>query len=248
MKNLFLALILSFSTALLAQEVIPSGIILPVRLNNTLKSDKAHAGQKISGRVMQDVPLNDHTKIKAGAKVLGQVVAATPGNDTRGGDVTLRFDTLVVGSHHIPITSNLRAAATMMDVEAALVPDSGPDRGSPDNFWVTNQIGGETDYHDSEVTHGSTVVGRSVPNGVLVRISGPPGTKCRGQSPDDKRQQALWLFSSDACGLYGFPGLSLVHAGRSNPVGDIQIAAETGNLTLPSGSGMLIRVQKVGQN
>src|SRR5580700_9337894 len=54
--------------------VIRAGTILPVRLNATLSSGKAKAGQAITGRIMQDVPLTGGAKIPAGSKVVGHIV------------------------------------------------------------------------------------------------------------------------------------------------------------------------------
>ena len=59
---------------------------------------------------------------------------------------------------------------------------------------------------------------------------------------DNDAPQALWVFSSDACGLYDLPDLTLVNAGRSEPVGQITLRAAKGKLNVPSGSGMLLRV------
>jgi len=77
---------------------------------------------------------------------------------------------------------------------------------------------------------------------VLVRLSAKPGTKCRGNIGDNDRPQALWLFSSDACGTYGFSDLAILHAGRSDPLGEIMLASEHGDLNIRGGSGMLLRV------
>jgi len=56
------------TTQLWAQSVIPGGTILPVRLNSSLNSRKVKAGQVITARVAQDVPLSAGAKIHAGAK------------------------------------------------------------------------------------------------------------------------------------------------------------------------------------
>ena len=50
--------------------IIPPGTILPVRLNSPLSSIKNTSGQVITGRVMQDVPLPNRSKIPEGSKVV----------------------------------------------------------------------------------------------------------------------------------------------------------------------------------
>ncbi len=246
-KNIVFVCLLVFCSGLFAQDAIPAGTILPVELNSSIRSDKAKPGQIFSARVMQEVLLPRGQKIHSGAKVLGYVVAVRSANDGTGAEITLRFATLEVGGRRIPVTTSLKALASMMEVFAAQVPESGPDRGTSEYSWITDQIGGvEVNYGSGgAVTHGSYVVGRSVPGGVLARVSSTPGTRCSGETGDDDRPQALWVFSSDACGIYGFPDMSLTHAGRSHPVGEISLQSRTGKLNIRGGSGMLLRVTNI---
>jgi hypothetical protein len=243
MKNILLILALMLAAAgLSAQEAIPSGTILPVQLNSALRSDKSKPGEKISARIMQDVPLSNGGKVRAGSKVLGRVTAVQQAG--KGAEIALRFDKLMIGNRRsIPVTTDLRAVATMLDVSDAQVPESGPDRGTPQYSWTTDLIGGEVDYGGGNpVTHGSYVVGESVPPGVLVHVSSTPGTKCRGEVDHNDRLQALWVFSSDACGVYGFRDLAISHAGRTAPVGEVALHTEKGNVNIRAGSGLLLRV------
>jgi len=123
-----------------AQETIPAGTILPVQLNSSLRSNKARPGQVIRARVMQNIPLAGRA-IHADATVLGYVVAVRSASNGGGAEISLRFDTVARGTGHIPVTTNLRALATMMDVSEAQIPgdrsrsrnvriqlDHGPDR------------------------------------------------------------------------------------------------------------------------
>jgi hypothetical protein len=154
----------------------------------------------------------------------------------------LRFETVVIGKRRIPIVTDLRAMATMMAVLEAQVPETGPDRATPEDSWITDQIGGEVNYHSAGVYRYSTMVGVSQPDGALARPAAKAGGPCRGVLYGNDHPQALWVFSSDACGLYDLPSLTLVHAGRTEPVGQIVLRAAKGKLNIPSGSGMLLRV------
>ena len=242
MKRILIVLIM-FSSNLLAQSAIPAGTILPVALNSTLNSRRLKAGQAITARVMQDVPLSPGATIHAGAKIVGQVTAVKPADGAGGSQVSFRFDTLISGRQRIPITANLRALASMMAIEAAQLPESGPDRGTSMNAWTTDQIGGEVVYRGGgPVAKGLQFVGEPVYGGVLVHVSGKPGTECRGEIEGNDRLQALWVFSSDACGAYDFPDLKIAHAGRTNPLGEITLESDKGDVKLRAGSGMLLRV------
>ncbi len=228
-----------------AQDAIPVGTILPAQLSSSLRLNRLRPGQTIRARLMQDVPLNGHSKIRAGAKVIGHVLAVTPASKGARARISLSFDTLAVGKRRIPLTTNLRAFATMMDVSAAQVPESGPDRGTSEYSWTTDQIGGEIAYHGrGAIVQGAHVVGYAAPDGALVQVSSRPGTKCRGTVNGNDQPQALWVFSSDACGLYDFPDVTLIHAGRTNPVGEITLESEKPDLNIPAGSGMLLRVAR----
>ena len=231
-----------FSAHLFAQITIPPGTILPVALNSSLNSRKARVGQVITARVMQDVPL-PHGTIPAGSKVIGHITNVKPADATSGAQVSFRFDTLVTRKQRIPITTNLRALASMMAVEQAQLPETGPDRGTSANAWTTDQIGGEVVYRGGgPVADGLRPVGESTTNGVLVHISTKPGSKCRGDIEGNDRLQATWVFSSDACGVYDIPNLEIAHAGRTNPLGEITLASDKGDVNVRAGSGILLRV------
>ena len=241
MKSL-LASLLVLSAAGWGQNAIPAGTVLPARLNSTVDSRKAKPGQPITARIMQDVPLPVR-KIPAGARIVGRVVSIVPVKNGSGAELTVQFDTLQFSHRRIPITTGLRALASMMDVEDAEIPSTGTDRGTPWAWMTTNQIGGEVVYgQGGPVTNGSNFVGRAAPGGVLVHLTAKPGSMCQEERDYGDRLQALWLFSSDACGLYGFRDLEITHAGQTNPVGQISIASKQGPVHIQGGSGLLLRV------
>jgi hypothetical protein len=90
--------------------------------------------------------------------------------------------------------------------------------------------------------HGGIVVGEPVYDGVLVRVTANSGGPCRGAVNGDESPQAWWVFSSDACGVFGFAGVRIVHAGRTDPSGEITLARKHEALTIRSGTGILLRV------
>lgn len=244
MKPVTMATFLLFAAASCAQNVIPNGTILPVKLNSSLNSKKSKAGQEITGSLAQNVPLASGLRIHAAAKLRGHIIRVTRSSGGAGARLTFRFETLDTGRRPISLTTDLRAIASMMEVHEAQVPATGPDRGTPSTAWVTRQIGGEAVYHGGwSVTNGPDVVGQSLlSGGVLVRLSPRPWSRCRGEVDHNAQPQALWVFASDACGSYGFADLTIAQAGRTDPVGQIVLASEKGDIDVRSGSGLLLRV------
>jgi hypothetical protein len=247
MKQVLILILVAISTQLLAQNRIPEGTILPIRLNSSLRSDKAREGQPIEGRIMQDVPLPEGGKIHSGAKVLGHIVSVQARATGQPAEITLRFETLDFNHRRIQITTHLRALASMMEVEDAQVPMTGPDRGTPWAWATRNLIGGEVAYGEGPVARGTEIVGQAIPGGVLIPIKSNPAAGCPDEVADSVEAQALWVFSSDACGLYDLPNLTLAHAGRTIPLGQITLIAQEGNVKVPGGSGMLLRVNASAQ-
>jgi hypothetical protein len=234
---------LFFSTPVPAQQAVPPGTVLPIRLNSSL-SLKTRPGKVISGRIMQDVTLTDGASLRAGTRVLGHVIRVS--SETEGvstAELSFAFDKVMVSNRAVPITTNLRAMASFMEVEGAQVPENGPDRGTPESAYTTVLVGGDVDYRGGgPVMEGSNIVGRPILGGVVSEVSLNPGSGCRGSIDGNNSPQALWVFSSDACGLYGFPGVEIAHSGRRNPVGEIVLKSNSRKLNVPSGTGMLLRV------
>ncbi len=238
------ATLLLVASALIAQE-IPAGTALPVMLQTTLDARKAKVGQKIEARVMQDVPLSPQARIRAGAKLVGHVVAVTrPTTDPRS-RIAIAFDRLITSGTEIPVATSVRALASMMDVfEAQLPTNSIDDYGTTPADWVTVQIGGDAVYRgNGTVMSGDQAVGKSTVGGdVTAKLIASRDGTCGGAVADNDREQALWLFSPSACGVYGFSDLKIVHAGRQDPVGQIILESDK-NVHVPAGSGLLLRVK-----
>jgi hypothetical protein len=223
---------------------IPVGTILPARLNHGLSSRSAQPGQVVTARIMQEVPLPNHERIPEGAKVLGTIVSVERAGNGTEGKITFRFDTLAIHQRKIPIVTSLRALAGFMEIQSAQTPEFTPGFGTPYIWANTRQIGGDEVYGvGGPVTNQSDeTVGKGVYGGVLVHVRAQPESRCRGPLDSEDSLQALWVFSSDACGVYGIPGVKIAHAGRTEPVGEITLLADQEELLVRGASGMLLRV------
>jgi hypothetical protein len=241
-KVLVLILLMSPS-GVCAQSSVPVGTVLPAQLSSSLNSQKTKPGKRITARIMQDVPLPSRRKIRAGAKVIGHVESVKAAQNGQSSEIMVHFDRLEFGHRSVSVNTSLRALASMMEVEDAQIPPAGTDRGTPWAWTTRNLIGGEVAYGEGgPVVHGADIVGRSLFGGVLVAVKASPGSGCRGEVAGNSQPQALWVFSSDACGVYGIDEVQITHAGRTSPLGEITLTSKTGNVDIKSGSGMLLRV------
>jgi len=222
--------------------VIPAGTIIPIRLGS-ISSEKNRKGDVLKARVMQDVSLRNGGKIHEGATVIGHVLDVTRAVSGSQASLTLKFDIVLQHGESIPVTTNLRALASELEVRFAQIPTLSSGESEVFDWLPTVQVGGEAVYgFGGPVTNGDRVVGHAIKGGVLVNLTAKPGSKCRGAFQGNDALQSLWVFSSDACGAYGFPHLMVSHAGRTEPVGELVLTSSEGPVRIESGSGMLLRV------
>ena len=188
---------------------------------------------------MQDVPLGAGETLRRGSKVTGHVIeVAAPGSGPAESKISFQFDQVQLGNLIIPITANLRAVASRKAVVAATpqLIEEGPDN--------QVQIGGDQISYGNggPVMVGEQVVGKYTSQGVLAYGGQDLGTPCRGTIDDSDHPQAFWLFSINACGAYGFDGLTVFHSGRTAPVGEVTLSSNGKMLKIEKGSAMLLLV------
>lgn len=227
--------------------MIPAGTILPVILRTTISPGKTKQGQGIRGEIAQDVPLAGGGKIAKGSKIEGEVVQVAPAGNGAGTKISIRFGKIYFRGQIVPVTANLRAIAGFMDVLDAYTPNQAIGEGDVAQWMTTTQIGGDsvfgiggpvTSAHDA-----SEVIGTApMSGGVLVQVSANPLRGCRGPIGDKTAPQALWVFSSDACGVYGLRNVSISQAGRTDPLGTITLDVRAPKAKIQSGAGLLLRV------
>jgi hypothetical protein len=212
-----LAAMMLLPVGVMAQKAAPLGTIIPVQLDKDINTGKVHAGQEIKATVTQGVP---GTQIRKGSKVLGQIVRT---DFSQGGkaQVEFRFNALNLNGKRVPLVADLRVLASPIEIEDAQSGMYGPDAGVDVKHEITRQIGG----------------------GVMAQPRAQFSQLCRGVIGGNSQPQAMWLFSSDACGVYGYGNIKISHAGRTDPVGDILLTSESKKLVINSRSGMLLRVE-----
>jgi hypothetical protein len=225
-------------TGMSAQTNIPIGTMIPVILNHSLDTKKSRPGQVVTADVMQEVPLDNGSRIKAGAQVFGEVIAVTPASGSSPATMALRFDRVKTGGQVTTIRTDLRALAAPLDVRHAERPNPGEEKLSPWS-WTTVQIGNDVVYRGGgPVASGVKTVGIPVPGGILARVTSSPGDICE---PGNDKPQALWVFSHDVCGVYGFE-VEITHANQMGSDGRFVITSKEGNLKFRAGTGLLLQV------
>jgi hypothetical protein len=224
-------------------SAVPAGTVLPLRLEKTI-STKDLRGQLVEARITQEVPLPDGEKIPLKAIVKGSIVSVATDADGPGVKVTLTFDQLEDRKETLHIATSLRAIASSRAVQRAQLPDAGSDMGSPGGWADTVLIGGDVRFGDGGAVRNRAKekVGKGVIGGVLVHVSANPARGCDGPTNGNDYLQALWVFSSDACGIYDLQGVKIAHAGKSSPVGEIALHFRKDDMKVEAGSALLLRV------
>ncbi len=228
-----------FSISAAVAQTIPPGTALPVMLDCSLDVRHDKPGKTITAKLMQDVPLSDGAVLPKGARLTVQVISASPATPGSPSRLAVKVDRIVTGRQHLVITTHLRALGSANAVfEAKLPTNAIADYGTSTSDWNTVQIGGAGVYRGSGVVvDGDRVIGETTDYGaVTAKLVAVPRLECR----PSEREQALWLFSPSACGIYGYDDLKVVHRGDTPPVGEIEL--ESGHdIRIEGGSGWLLR-------
>ena len=234
-----------FALALLILAVIPSqdipaGTVIPIMLRSSLNAAKDRVGKKIEGRVMQDVRTPSGRTIREGSRMTGHVVnVILPGSS--GSGMVVKFDVLEEEGRTTALTTSLLAVASTASVRDAQLPITANADTDPVSQWVTRQVGGDVVRRGQRrvATHegvlGTWVGGSSV----LIKLTPNPKAGC-SQGPGYDREQAVWIFSSAACGAYGL-NLKIASGGGRPPLGEIEITSRR-NLDIGDGSAWLLTV------
>ena len=189
---------------------------------------------------MQDVPLPSGAKIKSGSRVSGHVVSV---NKLAGGvsSLIVKFDQLEAEGRVVPLSASLRALASMESVYNAKLPTGAQSDYASSDEWTTKQVGGDVvNRGRGLVASNAGIVGKYSGSGVWGKLTPASDGACAATDGQD-REQALWVFSTSACGVYGFSDLNLTRNGSSAPLGQIELQSHK-DLLVRGGSGWLLLV------
>jgi hypothetical protein len=246
LKSLFIVAALclgGFAFLLHAQEQFPTGTVIAVVLDQTVDSRVCQPGQIVIAEIAQEVPLGNKRVIRAHSKVLGEVTRVQ--NGAGAAQLGLRFDRIEFDRKQAAISAQARAVASPIEVTGTSQPKNGP---GPRSDWTTVQVGNDVVYGNGGKIENEMgkVVGKAVPGGVLVTVSNRPGSQCEGM-PLSKTPQPIWVFSANACGVYGFRRFQFENGTDEKP-GEILFTQKNRHedrsttVKLPAGTAFLLAI------
>lgn len=215
------------------------GTVIPVMLSSSLNAAKDRPGKRIEGRIMQKVPLSSGGAIRERSQIFGHVVKVSkPGSS--GSSMIVTFDTIEDHGRMIPVKTSLLALASKGSVFDAQSPISANSDRDPVTQWVTRQVGGDLvrrgwgKVASSEGVSGTWLEGTSV----LIKLTPNPAAGCPG-GPGYDREQAVWVFSSGACGVYGLKDVNISSPTPHVLTGEVTLTSHR-NISVGSGTGWLL--------
>jgi len=221
---------------LMGAQSLPAGTALPVEVGSSLNAKSSKPGQAIQGKLMQEVRLSSGATLKKGSRVTGHVISTKkPG--AGGSSLVLQFDQLQDEKQKIALNVAVRALASSTNVFNAGLPAGPSSTAEFSGAWVTQQVGGEFVFRGrGYVTSNEGKVGTWSGTGVWGKLQ--PAGDCPA-SDSNGVEQALWIFSTTACGTYGLEDVKLTHAGGSAPVGQVTLESAK-DVEIRGGSGWLL--------
>jgi hypothetical protein len=222
---------------------LPGQTAVPVVFTKTVNAAKVKTGDTVTAKTMQVIVLPDGSQLPKGTLVTGHIVEARgfKYDDTdyavqQPSYLAIKMDT--VGSA-TPVVASVRALASAFSAEDAQTPQRTDDT---DTLGTVVLVGG-AHYSpiDKHVLAGEDddVVAYNRRHGVCAHLMAADyngSLHCGGT----QTEQAVGVFSPDACGLYGFPATSL---SENTADGSFRLSSTHRTVVLRSGSAALLQVQ-----
>jgi len=232
-------LLLLFFSSIAAAQVLPLGTVVPVMLDSPLNASKSQSDKKIEGRVMQDVLVVGMDRIRERSRITGHIVSATKlGNS--GSNLAVKFDVIQDRGRRISITAALLAFASDNAVSDAQSPINLTSDRDPMTQWTTRQVGGDVVARSRGTVGSKEGISGTWLGGTSVSIKLTPNRKAGcPDGPGYEGEQAVWVFSSSACGVYGVKDVKIESTGAAAPFGNIVLSSPR-NISVRGGSGWLL--------
>jgi hypothetical protein len=192
---------------------LPAHATLPITFSNSVNAAHAKVGDPVLAKTAQAVHLADGREIPSGTLVKGHVLASsgfaydnTPYAKQKPGTLEIQFDSLELQGQSVALHVSLRAMADPNSSWASREPTSSDN----DPLGTLTQVGGDLLIPSQKEIRNpdGDVVGYNKKGGAFAHLiansRGP--VNCSGGDTE----QPVFIFSANACGLYGFTSVSLV--------------------------------------
>jgi hypothetical protein len=181
---------------------LPGETAIPVIFTHTIDAKNAKAGDVVTAKTMQVVLLPNGEEVPKGTPVTGHVVEARPFKFDETPYAVQQPSYLSIQLDHVAenqVATSVRALASAMAVGEALRPQHIDETDQPGTMMLIG--GGHYSPVGKRVTDGpyDDIVGYKKKQGVFARLL-PGGPGCNGT----QTEQAVAIFSPDACGLFDF--------------------------------------------
>jgi hypothetical protein len=248
LSMLFSLLLLTCGSAK-AQEPA-SATTIPVIFTKTIDVAKAHSGDSIDARTMQEVKLPGGTQLPKGTTVRGHIVEvrafsfdSTPYVVQQPSVLSIHFDQVLTKNGAKTISASVRALANRLTAEEA----SYPHRTDETDAVGTMELigGGSFNPLSKEVlTDDGDIIGYNRKGGVFARLlSAEYQTRyahfeCRGSGGE----QSVAIFSPMACGVYGFDSTYMAENGSGEKPGTFRLESRHHSVKLYTHSAALLEL------
>jgi hypothetical protein len=234
------------------QTTVPTGTAFPVRFVASVDAKKAQPGDRVIAKTLQIVILRDGQRIPKGTLLVGHVVDAQPYHfdpepyaHQRSSSISIHFDEILDGDLTLPVNLSVRALANTFESQWAPRPHY---QDETDGAGTMILIGGDrfSPFDQAVRDDSGDVIAYNREDGLFARLlpSDDPASKTRLNCSSTSSEQSVAIFSPDACGLYGFDGVSMPHAGRSGS-GTFTLTSRGRSMKLYAGSTALLQETEV---
>jgi hypothetical protein len=224
-------------------DVLPAGTAIPALFTKTINAKTTKVGDRVVMKTMQDVLYGPAQTIPKGSLVVGHVVQTSYTANDEPSSLTIAFEKIVSkkNSRHVCLT--VRAMASLDQVYDAKVPVTSMDQSAS---LGTTLVGGDHISLGGKYVYAidGDEVGIRNRFGVFSRLEpaaaygGSPSAACGSVST----LQSVAIFSSRACGLYGFSGMQLTRSEDIPQKATITLQSDRGAAEIHSGSAALLQV------
>jgi len=239
----------AFGLASSAVSPLPAGTAIPVTFSHAIDVRKAKAGDRIEAKTLQVVLDGPKNSVAKGSTLLGHVVDATYIGKDQASILTIQFDTIIDNGKSSRLCVSMRAMVNPVDAYRATMEATSLDTSASTGTTLVGgdhiRPGGKQVY-----TTDDDNVGISNRFGIFSRLepaephNNSVPTACGGIST----LQSVAIFSSRACGVYGFPDMRLSLTGETSPRGQIEFKVRRYAVKIPTGTAALLQVIQCGGN